>query len=117
VVALQAVVMSVLIWLCDAGLLWLAARALGQHLPAAVAGFVALSADIFAAVPLTPGGMGQIESAYAALLRLAAQPDLPIPALVLLTRAVSYWSFLLFAGAVTLLGVAGRWWVAPLRRR
>lgn len=114
--ALQAGVLSVLIWLCDGALLWLAAAALAAPLSAAVAGFVALSADIFAAVPLTPGGMGQIETAYAALLRVAAHPDLPIPALVLLTRAVSYWSFLIFSGAVALLGVAGRWWIAPLRR-
>lgn len=116
-VALQAAGLSLLIWLCDGVLLWSAAAALGAPLPAVVAGFVALSADIFAALPLTPGSMGQIETAYAGLLRLVAQPDLPIPALVLLTRAVSYWSFLVVAGGITLVGVAGRWWRAPLHRR
>lgn len=117
VLMLQAVTLSLLIWLCDGVLLWSAAAALGYGLPAAVSGFVALSAAIFAAVPLTPGGMGQIETAYAALLRLVAQAELPIPAVVLLARAISYWSFLVVAGSVTLLGVAGRWWSAPLRRR
>ncbi|HXF62429.1 MAG TPA: lysylphosphatidylglycerol synthase domain-containing protein, partial [Caldilineaceae bacterium] len=44
---------SLLIWLCDALLLWLAAASLGYGLPISVAGFTALTADIFAAVPLT----------------------------------------------------------------
>lgn len=103
---------SLLIWLCDALLLWLVVASLGQALPLPVAGFVALTVDIFAAVPLTPGGMGQIETAYAALLTLLAQPGISIPAAVLAVRAISYWSFLLVSGIAALATGLGRW-VAP----
>ena len=107
-VALVAVGESLLIWLCDGLLLWLVVLSLGESFTLGSAAFVALTVDIFAAVPLTPGGMGQIESAYAALLALLAHPGLHIPAVVLATRAISYWSFLLFSGLVTLLAGFGR---------
>lgn len=107
-VALITVGESLLIWLCDGLLLWLVVLSLGESLPLAAATFVALTVDIFAAVPLTPGGMGQIESAYAALLALLAHAGLPIAAVVLATRAISYWSFLVFSGVVTLLAGFGR---------
>lgn len=103
---------SLLIWLCDALLLWLVVASLGQGLPLPAAGFAALTVDIFAAVPLTPGGMGQVETAYAALLALLAQPGIAIPAAVLATRAISYWSFLLVSGSAVLATGLGRW-VAP----
>jgi uncharacterized protein (TIRG00374 family) len=99
---------SLLIWLCDGLLLWLVVLSLGQSLPLSAASFVALTVDIVAAVPLTPGGMGQIETAYAALLTLIAHPGLHIPAVVLAARAISYWSFLIFSGLVTLLAGFGR---------
>lgn len=111
--ALLAVGESLLIWLCDGLLLWLVAQSLGQALSLGAAGFVALTVDIFAAVPLTPGGMGQIETAYAALLALLAHPGLPISAVVLATRAISYWSFLLVSGLVTLLAGFGRLLTTP----
>jgi uncharacterized membrane protein YbhN (UPF0104 family) len=110
--AARVVGASLLIWLCDALLLWLVVASLGQALSLPVAGFVALTVDIFAAVPLTPGGMGQIESAYAALLALLAQPGIHIPAAVLAVRAISYWSFLLISGVAALATGLGRW-VAP----
>jgi uncharacterized protein (TIRG00374 family) len=99
---------SLLIWLCDALLLWLVVLSLGEAVTLGVATFVALTVDIFSAVPLTPGGMGQIETAHAALLSLIAHAGLPIAAVVLATRAISYWSFLLFSGLVTLLAGFGR---------
>ncbi|MCC6455602.1 MAG: flippase-like domain-containing protein [Caldilineaceae bacterium] len=112
-VAVVAIGESLLIWLCDGLLLWLVVLSLGQPFTLGSAGFVALTVDIFAAVPLTPGGMGQIETAYAALLALIAHPGLHIPAVVLATRAISYWSFLILSGLVTLLAGFGR----VLRRR
>jgi uncharacterized protein (TIRG00374 family) len=104
VVALE----SLAIWLCDALLLWLAVASLGHWLPFPAAGFAALTVDILAAVPITPGGMGQVETAYAALLALLAQPGFHIPAAILVTRAISYWSFLLISGGVALAMGFGR---------
>jgi uncharacterized protein (TIRG00374 family) len=102
------IVESLIIWLCDGLVLWLVVLSLGEPLTLGVATFVGLTVDIFAAVPLTPGGMGQVESAYAALLALIAHPGLPIAAVVLATRAISYWSFLVFSGLVTLFAGFGR---------
>ena len=106
--AVVAVGESLLIWLCDGLLLWLVVLGLGQPFTLGEAGFVALTVDIFAAIPLTPGGMGQIETAYAALLALIAHPGVHIAAVVLATRAISYWSFLIFSGLVTLFAGFGR---------
>lgn len=99
-VAVATVVESLYIWLCDAALLWLVLAAVGVQLSFANAGFTALTVDISAAVPLTPGGMGQIEAAYSALLALLAVPPTSISAAVLLARLITYWSFLVFSGAV-----------------
>jgi uncharacterized protein (TIRG00374 family) len=106
--ALIAIGESLLIWLCDGLLLWLVVLSLREPFTLGAANFVALTVDIFAAVPLTPGGMGQIETAYAALLALIAYPGLHIPAVILATRAINYWSFLIFSGLVTLLAGFGR---------
>ena len=100
-IALIAVAASLYIWLCDALVLWLVIAGLGVRLPFSSAGFVALTVDIFAAVPLTPGGMGQVEAIYAALLTLLAAAPFSISAAILVTRAITYWSFLLFTGLVT----------------
>ncbi|NJN83335.1 MAG: flippase-like domain-containing protein [Caldilineaceae bacterium] len=102
--ALLVVAESFYIWLCDVLLLWLAVRSLGGAMSLTHAGFVALSVDVLAAVPLTPGGVGQIEAAYAALLALLpaslSTAAVNIAAVILVTRAISYWSFLLFSGIV-----------------
>ena len=103
--ALLVLLESIYIWLCDALLLWLVLLSIQHGVGAAVtfggAAFVALTVDVFATIPLLPGGIGQIESAYAGLLALFALGSVNISAVVLLTRAISYWSFLLFSGIVT----------------
>lgn len=104
---------SLYIWLCDALLLWLVVWSLGSQLPFSATAFVALTVDVFAAVPLTPGGIGQVETVYAALLSLLALTGLNIPAVVLLTRAISYWSFLLLSGLVTFAAGIGQLLITP----
>jgi hypothetical protein len=87
--------------------LWLVAISLDAPLPLPAAAFVALTVDVLAAVPLTPGGVGQIDAAYAALLALLALPIQQVGAVVLLVRFITYWSFLAFSGLITLLGGFG----------
>lgn len=96
------VVESLLIWLCDAMLLWLALRSLNVYAPFGPTAFVALTVDVVAAAPLTPGGVGQIEVASAALLALLGVAPPVAAAAVLIVRGISYWSFLIVSGAVTL---------------
>jgi glycosyltransferase AglD len=98
--ALVVIGESLVIWLCDAMLLWLALLSLGVTVSFGPAAFVALTVDIVAALPLTPGGIGQFEVATAALLALLGIPAPTAAAAVLIVRGISYWSFLLFSGAV-----------------
>ncbi|MEZ4730812.1 MAG: lysylphosphatidylglycerol synthase transmembrane domain-containing protein [Caldilineaceae bacterium] len=99
--ALLVLVESLYIWLCDGVLLWAVLQAMGVDAPLPSIIFVALTVDIFAAIPLTPGGIGQIEGVNVALLALLPLPAFNLSAAVLLNRAISYWSFLLFSGIVT----------------
>lgn len=92
---------SIYIWFCDALLLWFVLRAMAVEAPLASITFVALTVDIFAAIPITPGGLGQVEAVNGALLALLPLPPFNIAVAVLLSRTVSYWSFLAFSGAVT----------------
>ncbi|MBV7336809.1 flippase-like domain-containing protein [Chloroflexi bacterium TSY] len=104
---------SLYIWLCDALLFWFVILSLHAYAPFAHSAFVALTVDIFAAIPITPGGIGQIESVYGALLALlqSTQDNITItniPAVILLTRFVSYWSFLLFSGVIAFMAGIGQ---------
>lgn len=94
---------SLYIWLCDALVVWLVLRSLGAALPLDMAAFVALTVDVLAAAPLTPGGIGQIDAAYVALFALWPTTTFNVGAAVLLIRLITYWSFLAFSGVITLL--------------
>ena len=98
---------SLYIWLCDALVVWFVLRSLGAMLPFDVAAFVALTVDVLAAAPLTPGGIGQIDAAYVALFALLPATAFNVGAAVLLIRFITYWSFLFFSGVVTLLAGFG----------
>jgi uncharacterized protein (TIRG00374 family) len=95
---------SLVIWLCDALLMWLAVWSVGTRLPFGSAAFVALTVDILSAVPITPGAIGQIEAVNTALLALLHMPAFNAAAAVLAVRLISYWSFLIVAGAATAAG-------------
>lgn len=99
--AALVLVESLYIWFCDALLLWMVLRSMDVVAGLGNVTFVALTNDIFAAIPITPGGIGQIEAIMAALLTLVPLPPLNIAATVLVSRAISYWSFLLFSGLIT----------------
>lgn len=111
-VTLLVLVESLYIWLCDALLMWTVLQAMGVAAPLASITFVALTVDIFAAIPLTPGGIGQIEAVNLALLALLPLPPFNLSAAVLLNRAISYWSFLIFSGIVTFAAGIGQMMVS-----
>lgn len=98
---------SLYIWLCDALVVWFVLRSLGAAAPFDATAFVALTVDVLAAAPLTPGGIGQIDAAYVALFALLPAPAFNVGAAVLLIRFITYWSFLVFSGVVTLLAGFG----------
>ncbi len=92
---------SLYIWLCDALVVWFVILALGATMPFSIAAFVALTVDVLAAVPLTPGGVGQIDAAYAGIFALLPGVLFNVGAAVLLIRFITYWSFLAFTGLIT----------------
>lgn len=109
--------MSAVVWLCDAAILWAAVQALAGSSTFREAEFVALTSALAAAAPLTPGAMGQIEAAYAGLLLLVGEHPALIPAVILLSRGVSYWLFLPVAGLVTVAAGLHRFWPIVARSR
>ncbi len=99
---------SLVIWLCDVLVVWLVLLSLGDAVGLAAAGFVALTVDVLAAIPLTPGGVGQIDVAYASFFALLTVTTLNVGVAVLIVRIITYWSFLLFAGLVTVIAGFGK---------
>lgn len=110
-------VMSLLVWLCDAAILWASVQSLGGAVTFREAEFVALTSALAAAAPLTPGAMGQIEAAYAGLLLLVGENPALIPTVILLSRGISYWLFLPVAGLITVAAGLHRFWPLIARSR
>jgi uncharacterized protein (TIRG00374 family) len=110
---LVVAVQSVYIWLCDVLLAYLLLGGLGYPVSPPVAAFTAMAADLAVTVPLTPGAVGQFETAFVGLLALFAVPASQAGLAVLLNRFISFWTFILFSGLVTYLSGLSRALVAP----
>ncbi len=106
-------VQSVYIWLCDVLLAYLLLGGLGYPVSAPVAAFTAMAADLAVTVPLTPGAVGQFETAFVGLLALFAVPASQAGLAVLLNRFISFWTFIIFSGLVTYLSGLSRALGAP----
>jgi uncharacterized protein (TIRG00374 family) len=98
---------TVLIWVCEGLRLYFVLAALGiPDVYPAVPLFVSLAGALLTTVPITPGGLGFVESGLVGLLLLAGGLDLidgitPAVALsvALLDRSISYGSIVVF-GAI-----------------
>jgi uncharacterized protein (TIRG00374 family) len=99
---------SVYIWLCDVLLAYLLLGGLGYPVSPPVAAFTAMAADLAVTVPLTPGAVGQFETAFVGLLALFAVPASQAGLAVLLNRFISFWTFIVFSGLVTYLSGLNR---------
>jgi uncharacterized protein (TIRG00374 family) len=106
------VVITGLIWATEAMRLFLVVQALGFddiHLGISGAFFVALTASLLTAVPLTPAGIGFVEGAVVGLLTLIYGVDqTEALAIVLVDRAISVLSVIIL-GSIAYL-------ISPLRR-
>jgi uncharacterized protein (TIRG00374 family) len=89
-----------LIWATEAMRLFLVVEAMGfedVHLGISGAFFVALTASLLTAVPLTPAGIGFVEGAVVGLLTIVYNvPQTEALAIVLVDRAISVLSVILF---------------------
>jgi uncharacterized protein (TIRG00374 family) len=95
----QLVVVTGFIWATEAMRLYLVVQALGLadvHLGISGAFFVALSASLLTAVPLTPAGIGFVESGVVGLLTIVyGVPQTEALAITLVDRAVSVLSIII----------------------
>jgi uncharacterized membrane protein YbhN (UPF0104 family) len=85
---------SVLAWSMDGLRFFLVALALGVTLPPATALFLVLVGALAAASPVTPAGLGVVEAVLIAVLPLAGVRGDTATAIVVVERAISYWSLI-----------------------
>ncbi|MGE3270866.1 MAG: lysylphosphatidylglycerol synthase transmembrane domain-containing protein [Chloroflexota bacterium] len=93
---------SVLGWAIEAGRLYLVCLSLGLvSLSPAIILFVALASALLTTLPITPAGLGFVESAIVGILLLAARfglaPDVDqnmAASVAILDRVISYWSLI-----------------------
>jgi uncharacterized membrane protein YbhN (UPF0104 family) len=94
---------TVAVWAIEAGRLYFVCLALGlQHLPFAIILFVSLASALLSAVPITPAGLGIVESGIVGILLLSAHAGLApgmdqnlATSVAVLDRSISYWSLIL----------------------
>ncbi len=87
-------------WLSEVGRLYLVVSATGLEVGIGLILFVTVANALLSAVPITPGGLGIVESGIAGLLALAVAEESAV-SIVLLDRSISYLSVIIF-GAVAL---------------
>lgn len=105
--------LTVLIWLCEAGRFFfviLAINLIPGNLPhlGAVAVFIALGEALLSIVPFTSGGIGLVEGGMLAMLTLFTSSHNLAAAGVLLDRTISLLSILVFGTLVFLLAAGQR---------
>jgi uncharacterized membrane protein YbhN (UPF0104 family) len=84
-------------WLCEAGRLALVIQAVGVNVALGLVLFVPMANGLLTAVPLTPGGLGVVETGVSGLLRLELAVELAV-AVALVDRMISYLSVVLLGG-------------------
>lgn len=85
---------SILIWSCDGIRLFLVASALHADVSFSVAVFVALMSSLLTILPLTPAGLGVVELAIVAVLKIAGVEASLSGSIALMDRIITYWSLL-----------------------
>ncbi len=91
---------SIYIWLCDVFLMYFVFLAIGIVAPVSIAAFTSMAVDLAAAVPIIPGGLGQVEGTALGVLHLFQIGVQQSSLMILLTRFISYWTFIIVSGAV-----------------
>jgi hypothetical protein len=90
----RSVAYSLVIWAMDGARFFLVAWSLGTVLPPSTALFLVLVAALAAASPITPAGLGVVEAVLISVLPLVDVPKDTATAIVVVERAISYWSLI-----------------------
>ena len=89
--------LGVLGWLAEVGRLFLVVKAVGIVIPTGLVLFVPMANGLLTAVPLTPGGLGIVETGMTGLLMLELFREEAV-AIALLDRSISYVSIVVTGG-------------------
>lgn len=85
---------SVVIWALDGARLMLVAKSLGVDLTAATSTFVALMASLLTTLPITPAGLGFVETAIIVVLKWVDVTPSLAASIAVLDRLITYWSLI-----------------------
>lgn len=86
---------SALIWLMDGVRMLLVARSLGVEISFATATFVALMSSLLTTLPITPAGLGVVETAMVVVLKWVHVTPSLATSVALMDRLITYWSLIL----------------------
>jgi uncharacterized membrane protein YbhN (UPF0104 family) len=86
---------SVVIWALDGARLMLVAKSLGVDLTAATSTFVALMASLLTTLPITPAGLGVVETAIIVVLKWVDVAPSLATSVAVLDRLITYWSLII----------------------
>jgi glycosyltransferase 2 family protein len=93
------------IWLLEAARVLLVAESVGVRLTVSMAAFVALMSALLTTLPITPAGLGVVEVAIIAVLRLANVPVDLAGTVAFLDRLITYWLLIVVGLIVYLLSL------------
>ncbi len=108
--------LTILVWLAEAGRLWFVSAAVGATgVGLGVVVFLALASSLLTTLPMTPAGLGIVESALITLLLLLDNIGAvqgvdrnAAASIAVLDRLISYWSLIAVGLVVYLLSRRGR---------
>ena len=86
-------------WLSEVGRLFFVIKALGVSVPLGLVIFVPMANGLLSAIPLTPGGLGIVETGVSGLLQMELTVELAV-AVALIDRTISYLSIIATGGIV-----------------
>lgn len=94
--------LAVAAWLCEVGRLFFVLKAMGISISLGLILFVPMANGLLSGVPLTPGGLGFVETGITGLLGLELAFEIAV-AVALVDRTISFLSTILFGGLAFLI--------------
>jgi glycosyltransferase 2 family protein len=86
--------LTLLVWLLECSTLYLVATSLNVHVALSVIIFVTLAASLLTTIPLTPAGLGAVESAVTLTLLWVGIDKGMASSVAILARLITYWSII-----------------------
>jgi len=87
--------LTTLIWTQEGLRVFFITRALGIHVSLAVTIFVALAASLLTTIPLTPAGLGAVETGIVGVLQWVGVDRNAAASVAVIDRVIGYWSVLI----------------------